>query len=101
ELDVELALVGSAEDHLADRPRMVVDIAHASREPPLVERRRTAEPDLLHRREEQLHPRVRATVFHQARRSLEHRGYRSLVVGAEDRAGGVADDFVLADDRLD
>ena len=44
---------------------------------------------------------MRAPLFDQAGHRLEHRRHRGLVVGAEDRAGAIADDLVLADDRLD
>ena len=101
ELDVELALMRRAEDHLADRSRVVVDVADARAEALLVERRRTTQPHLLHRREQQLEARVRPAALHQPRGALEHRRDGCLVVGTEDRPGGVPDDLVLADDGLD
>ncbi len=59
------------------------------------------EPDLLHRREQELDARVRPPLLHDPPRRLDHHGQRRLVVGAEDRPARVADDAVLAHDRLE
>ena len=58
------------------------------------------QPDLLLRREEQLDARVRPRSSTSRRAASIIADDRGLVVGAEDRAAGVADDPVL-DDRLD
>ena len=89
-----------AEDDLADRRRLVVDVAEPGLEPLLVECTRPEQPDLLLRREEQLDAGVRTSLRHDPPRRLEHHGDRRLVVGPEDRAAGVSDDAVL-DDGLD
>jgi hypothetical protein len=44
---------------------------------------------------------VRAALLEQAAHGVEHHDDRGLVVGAENRAGRVADDVVLPDDGLD
>ena len=98
--DLERLRVRRSEDHDADRRRLVVDVARAGPQAGVVERIRTDEPDLLLRREEQLDPGMRAALGENQPRRLEHRRDGSLVVGAEDRAGGVSNDPVL-DDRLD
>jgi hypothetical protein len=98
---VQLALVRGTEDHLADRPRVVVDVADPRVQAMLVEGRRAPEPDLLHRREEELDAGVAATVLEHARCGLEHRRDGRLVVRAEDRPSRVAHDRVLADLGLD
>ena len=66
----------------------------------MVERVRADEPDLLLGREQQLDAGVRTALGEDQARRLEHDGDGSLVVGAEDRAGGVPNDAVL-DDGLD
>ena len=66
-------------------------------EPLLVERPCAVQPDLLHRREEQLEPAVRPVLRQDAARRLEHHGDGRLVVGAEDRSRRVANDAVLED----
>src|SRR5215212_1248329 len=88
------------EDDLADRRRLVVDVPDARLQPGMVERARAEQADLLLRREEQLDPRVRASLGEHAPRRLEHRDDRGLVVGAEDRRAGVAND-TLVDDGVD
>ena len=99
EAEVEEAPVRRAEDDLADRRALVVDVAGLRVEPRVVEGLRAAQRDLLLRREDELDPRVRAVLAHDPPHGLEHDHDRGLVVGAEDRAGGVADDAVLADDE--
>ena len=90
-----------AEDDLADRRALVVHEAGRRDEPRVVERVRAAERDLLLRREEELDSGVLATLVEDAANRLEHDDDRRLVVRAEDRPGGIADDAVLADDRVD
>jgi hypothetical protein len=90
-----------SEDDLADRRRLVVHVADAGVELAGVERARSEEADLLLGREEQLDARVGASVLEDPPRRLEHHRDGGLVVRPEDRARGVADDPVLADDRLD
>ena len=90
-----------AEDDLADRRALVVHEAGRRDEPRVVERVRAAERHLLLRREQELDPRVLAAFVEDAANRLEHDDDRRLVVRAEDRPGGIADDAVLADDRVD
>ena len=90
-----------AEDDLADRRSLVVHEAGRRDEPRVVERVRATERDLLLRREEELDPRVLATFVEDAANRPEHDDDRRLVVRAEDRPGGIADDSVLANDRID
>ena len=97
---VELALVRRAEDHLADRAGVVVDVAQLRAQSPLVERGRAAQADLLLGREQQLNPAVRPVLGDYAPCRLEHRCHRRLVVGAENRPARVPDDPVV-DHRLD
>jgi hypothetical protein len=92
--------VRRAEDDLADRSALVVDVTGPRVEPRVVEGGRAAQRHLLLRREEELDPRVRPPLLPQASRGLEHHRDRGFVVGAEDRPGAVPDDAVL-DDRLD
>ena len=66
----------------------------------VVERAGAEQADLLLRREEQLDAGVRPPLRDDPPRGLDHRRDRRLVVRAEDRAAGVADDAVL-DDGLD
>ena len=75
-----------AEDDLADRRALVVHVAGRRDEPRVVERVRPAQRNLLLRREEELDPRVLATLLEHAPHRLEHDDDRGLVVGAEDRA---------------
>ena len=89
-----------AEDDRADRRRLVVDVARPRVQAAVVEGIRADEPDLLLRREQQLDAGVRAALGEHAPRRLEHDGDGGLVVGAENRAGAVANDAVL-DHRLD
>ena len=84
-----------AEDDLADRRRLVVDEAELGLEPRVVEREGTAEADLLLRGEEQLHARMWDPLLDDPPRRREHHSDGGLVVGAEDRARGVAHDPVL------
>ena len=91
---------GGAEDDLADRRRLVVDVADPRPQAAVVEGVGAEQPDLLLRREEQLDARMRPVLGEHAARRLEHRGDGGLVVAAEDRRSGVADDPVL-DDRLE
>ena len=100
ESGVDLALVGRAEDHLADRPGVVVDVADAGAQTLVVEGRGASQTDLLLGREEQLHPAVRPVLSDDPPRCLEHRRHRRLVVGAEDRPPAVPDEAVV-DDRLE
>ena len=92
--------VRRAEDHFADRPGLVVDVAHPGGEPRAVERLGAAQADLLLRREQELEARVRDPLLDHPPGGLDHRHDRRLVVRAEDRAAAVPDDAVL-DDRLD
>ena len=100
ERHLERLRVRRAEDHDADRRRLVVDVADARAQPRVVERVGADEADLLLRREEQLDAGVRPALGEHAPRRLEHRRDGRLVVGAEDRPGRVPDDAVL-DHRLD
>ena len=100
ERDVELLRRRRAEDDVADRRGLVVDVADLRAQARVVERERAEQADLFLRREEQLDPGVRAVLGEHAARGLEHGGDGRLVVGAEDRLPRVADDAVL-DDRLD
>src|SRR5439155_25885606 len=59
EADLQRVRVGSAEDDLADRSRLVVDVAHPSPELFLVERSGAVQPYLFLGREEELDPSVR------------------------------------------
>ena len=101
EAEVEQPRVWRAEDDLADRRALVVDVAGRRDEARVVERIGAAERHLLLRREEQLDPGVLATLVEHATHPFEHRDDGRLVVGAEDRPAGVADDPVLSDDRVD
>ena len=92
--------VRRAEDHLADRPGLVVDVPDAGGEARAVERLGAAQAHLLLRREQELEARVRDSPLDHAAGGLDHGHDRRLVVGAEDRAAGVPDDPVL-DHRLD
>ena len=92
--------VRRAEDDLADRSRLVVDVADPGVQLPLVEGRRSVQPDLLLRGEEELDPSVRTVLREHPANRLEHDRDRRLVVGAENRPRGVADDAVL-EHRLD
>jgi hypothetical protein len=89
-----------AEDHVADRRRLVVDVAEASAQACVVERGGAEQPDLLLRGEEELDPGVRPVLGEHAPRRVEHRGDGRLVVGSEDRAAGVPHQALL-DDGLD
>ena len=89
-----------ADDDLADRRRLVVDVAELGVQPRMVEGVRAAQADLLLRREDELEPRMAAASFERTARTLDHRRHRRLVVSAEDRARRVAHDSVL-DDGLD
>ena len=95
DLHLHRVRVRRAEDHLADRGGLVVDVADPRVQPLLVERRCAVQTRLLHRREEQLEPAVRPVLRQDPARRLEHHGDGRLVVGAEDRPGRVADDAVL------
>src|SRR4029077_447009 len=95
ERGVELALEGRPEDHLAERPRMVVDVTNPGSQPIVVEGRRAAKANLLLGREEQLDPAVWTVLRDDESHRFEHRGDGRLVVGAEDRSAGVAKDTVL------
>ena len=86
-----------AEDDLADRRRLVVDVAELGLEPRVVEGAGAEQADLLLRGEEQLDARVRPPLRDDPPRRLEHRRDGRLVVGAEDRPAGIADDAVLDD----
>ena len=66
--------------------------------PRVVERRGADEADLLLPRKHELDSGVRDALGEHAAHALEHLRDGGLVVGAEDRAAGVADDSVL-DDR--
>ena len=93
--------VGRAEDHLADRRRLVVDEPVPRGEARLVERRRSDEADLLLRREQQLDAGVPPTLGEHAARRLEHDRDSGFVVGAQDRPGRVSHNSLVVDDRLD
>ena len=67
EANVDPVLERRSEDHLANRARVVVDIAEPGVQAGLVERGRADEPDLLLRREEQLDARMRPPVLHEPR----------------------------------
>src|SRR6185437_12850175 len=58
ERGVELALVRRSENHLTDRPRVVIDVAEPRVEAFVIERLGTAQPDLFLRREQELDPSV-------------------------------------------
>ena len=90
-----------SEDDLAERRALVVDVPGGRHEPGVVERVRSSKRDLLLRREEKLDTCVAAPLSEHAPYRFEHHHDRGLVVGAEDRAGGVADDPVLVDHRID
>ena len=92
--------VGSAEDHLADRRRLVVDVAEPRREPLVVEGGRAEQADLFLRREDELETGMRPALLDDPPRRVEHRRDRRLVVGAEDRLPCVRDD-ALFEHRLD
>ena len=92
--------VRSADDHLPDRRGLVVDVADRGPQPRVVERGGAQQADLLLGREQELDPGVRTALGEHSPRRLEHDGHGRLVVGAEDRAGRVANDAVL-DGRLD
>ena len=101
EADEHRALVGRAHDHVADRGGLVVDESELGLELRDVEGAGADQPDLLLRREEELHAGVRSPLLDDPSRRLDHRRDRRLVVRAEDRPAGVPDDAVLADDRLE
>ena len=62
----------SAEDDVADRSGLVVDVANSSVQARVVERSGAEEPDLLLRREEQLDARVRPAFGEDAAGCIEH-----------------------------
>ena len=99
--DVDRGLVRRAEDHVADRRRLVEDVADVRNEALVVERRRAFEAHFLHRREQELEPRVRALLAEDPPRRLEHHGDRRLVVGAKDGPPCVPDDALIVDHGLD
>ena len=101
EADEHRALVGRAHDHVADRRRLVVDEAELGLELRDVEGARADQADLLLRREHELDAGVRPALLDDPPRGLDHRHDGRLVVRAEDRPAGVADDAVLADDGLE
>ena len=93
--------VRRAEDHLADRPGLVVDVADpggeaASSRTPAAPRRPTSSFGV----KRSSRPACGTPLLDHPPGGLDHRDDRGLVVGAEDRAAGVPDDAVL-DDRLD
>ena len=90
-----------AEDDLADRRGLVVDVAELGLEPGLVERVRAEQPDLLLRREQQLDAGMRTVLRDDPPRRLEHHDDGRLVVRAENRAAGVPHDPVLVDHGLE
>jgi hypothetical protein len=101
EAEVEKPPVRRAEDDLADGSTLVVDVAGGRVQARVIERVGPAQRHLLLRGEEELDPRVLAPFLEHAASRLEHDDDRGLVVRAEDGAARVADDPVLADDRLD
>ena len=98
--DLEARRMRRAEDDLADGRRLVVDVADARVEPAAVELANSDEADLLSRREDELDSGMRPPVLDEPPGRAQHRDDRRLVVGSENRAGGVADDALL-DDRFD
>ena len=92
--------IRSAEDHVADRRRLVVDVADPRVQAGVVECGRPEQTDLFLRREQQLDARVPPVLGEDTARCLEHHGDGRLVDRAEDRPGGIADD-PLVDHRLD
>ena len=90
-----------AEDHVADRSRLVVDEPVPRVQPRMVECRRPEQAHFFLRREDELDPGVRTALGEHAPRGLEHRRHRRFVVRAEDRPGRVPDDSLVVDDRLD
>ena len=95
EASLQRVRVRGAEDHLADRPRLVEDVPHRSAQPRVVERPRAEQADLLLRREQELDARVRLAFDEHPPHRLEHDRHGGLVVGAEDRPGPVPDDAVV------
>ena len=92
---------GAPSTIVADRRRLVVDVADAARGAGDGRtRRRRCSPTSSFGVNSELDPGVRPALGEHAARRLEHRGDRGLVVAAEDRRPRVADDAVL-DDRLD
>ena len=89
-----------AEDDLADRRRLVVHVSELRLEPVVVERVAPSRPTSSFGVKSELHAGVRPVLGHDPPRRLEHHHHGRLVVGAEDRAAGVAHDTVLHD-RLD
>ena len=63
---------GRAEHDLADRRRLVVDVADPRAQPGVVEGVGADEADLLLGREQELEPAVRAPLLDHAPRRLEH-----------------------------
>ena len=95
ELHLQGLRVRRAENHVSDRGRLVVDVADACLQALVVECRRTEQADLFLRREQELDSAVRTVLREHTASALEHRGDGGLVVRAEDRAAGVANDAVL------
>ena len=89
-----------AEDDLPDRRGLVEHVAHARRQSRLIECGGAEQTNLLFRREEQLDSRMRTVLCENATRRIEHRRNRRLVVGSEDRVGGI-EDHAVVDDGLD
>ena len=95
EAEVERSSVRRPEHDLPDRRTLVVHEAGPRREPRLVERARSFEPDFLPRGEDELDTGVRATLAQDQPRRLEHDRDGRLVVRAEDGPTRVPHDSVL------
>ena len=101
EADLELLRRGRAQDHLADRRGAVVDVADARAQPRVVEgERRRARPTSSFEVNRSSIPACGRPSASTRRVASSIADDRRLVVGAEDRRAGVADDPVV-DDRLD
>ena len=92
--------VRRAEDHLADRRRLVVDVAEPRLQPLVVEGGRAEQPTSSFGVNRSSMPPCGRFSASTRRVAFEHRRDGRLVVRAEDRAGRVAHDAVL-DHRLD